>query len=298
MQKRAGTARAFARLVSNRTGGTTTYVAAARHAKHEALPALPATPAKRKREREHARAEKRAREAREASPRAAAAKSKGDGGGAARAASPAPPPPAPAPTAELHVSPPAAAASQQFACHKLLYVDDAAGVTVATCEERFIRSEFIAAGFTFKAEPTPRWTLARAADDALLTRLCAAAAKRDCKLQVKRGPAPRAVPAPYCPVHGMYCVLRTAGVRGGDAEQEHFGLRFWTCPKSSKRSGCPWLWEDGTNPLQLYLDNLAANGDAGDEPDDDADDDEDAWQYGCDCGAPDVDEYCGPDGEF
>ena len=249
--------------------GTKRGRAAARADKDEALQPSPdkrerkrkrEAKAEREAERERAkkRDKKRAREAREASPHAAAAAKPKKLRAAASAASP-------SHKRARRSSSPAAAASQLLRFHKRLYVDDAAGVTVATCDEDFIRRKFIAAGFTFKAAPTPRWTLARAADDALLARLCAAALREDCHLLVLCGPAPRAMPAPHCHVHGADCVLRTAGASTGDAYLDNYGRRFLKCPWQEEGDECPWFWEDGTGGrnmapprfLQRYKDYMA-----------------------------------------
>ena len=127
---------------------------------------------------------------------------------------------------------------------------------VATGKTFDVKTALQDLSFTYTSEPTPRWTLERAADAALLSTLQDAAKESGVELRIvragekaarKKAQAPPAPRAPTCDVHGVPCVLRKCGP---NAKPHNRGRRFWCCPRAAPETeDCFWEWEDGTKPF-------------------------------------------------
>lgn len=148
------------------------------------------------------------------------------------------------------------AALSPYARTCTLTVDAKAGTTVATGKTFDVKTALQDLSFTYTSEPTPRWTLERAADAALLSTLQDAAKESGVELRIvragekaarKKAQSPPAPRAPTCDVHGVPCVLRKCGP---NAKPHNRGRRFWCCPRATPETeDCFWEWEDGTKPF-------------------------------------------------
>lgn len=129
----------------------------------------------------------------------------------------------------------------------MLNIDVKAGTTVASGHTFELKTTLDDLGFAYTSEPTPHWTLERAADAALLSTLQDAAKESGLELRVVRAAFSPPPPAPMCKRHGVPCVLRTCGPK---AMPHNRGRRYWCCPRRTAETNdeCTWLWEDGTEP--------------------------------------------------
>ena len=155
------------------------------------------------------------------------------------------------------------------------------------------------AGFTFVAQPTPRWELPRAADAALLEQLHKEAEERGVLLRSTACPLPQQS-APICRRHGCLCVLRTTGhtlpcMGTRKPINANLGRRFWTCPQQPPKPDggrrCTWVWEDCGYCAHGAAPAARAGADDEAERDSESESEGDGFRFGCDCGSPDFDYY-------